>query len=274
MACHAVGADCEWARIHDFLLEVGRERDPRSFALSVMRNMSSLVPFDTGVLFFVEEAKKDVSSVLYGIDERWAEAYLEYYARVDGGRFSLESADIGEVSWADFRGTEYVTDFVRPQRYDHSATIKLFGSARELVGALGLNRSGPSGFGERDRRMLARVRPHLDNLHANLFAAAGRPDEASSAALPVSPTRREEEILRLLLRGLGPRLIGQRLCISPRTVEKHAESLYRKFGVASRHELIVKVLALAGEPVPIPDRAPEGAARRPAPRTASPARSG
>jgi DNA-binding CsgD family transcriptional regulator len=237
-------SDREWRNINDFLLEVGREREPKAFSLAIMRNISSLVPFDTGVLFFVDEAKRGAPPVLYGIDGRWGKAYLEYFAGVDGGRFSLESADIGEIRWADFGDTEYVTDFVKPQGYDHSATIKLFGAAQELYGALSINRSGPLGFSRRERLALERVRPHLHNLHANLFAAAVSEDRAVPAPLRASLTRRESEILRLLLRGFGPRQIGQRLCISPRTVEKHEENIYRKCAVDSRQGLLAKAFAL------------------------------
>lgn len=42
-----------------------------------------------------------------------------------------------------------------------------------------------------------------------------------------------------LREGLSNREIAQRLYLSPRTVEKHVQSLFRKFGVSSRGRLAI-----------------------------------
>jgi DNA-binding CsgD family transcriptional regulator/tetratricopeptide (TPR) repeat protein len=50
-------------------------------------------------------------------------------------------------------------------------------------------------------------------------------------------TEREADVLRLLSQGLANKEIGARLHLSPRTVEKHVESLLRKTGSRSRTQL-------------------------------------
>jgi len=50
-------------------------------------------------------------------------------------------------------------------------------------------------------------------------------------------TRREADVLQLLSQGLANKEIGARLHLSPRTVEKHVESLLRKTGSRSRTQL-------------------------------------
>jgi DNA-binding NarL/FixJ family response regulator len=54
----------------------------------------------------------------------------------------------------------------------------------------------------------------------------------------IGVTNREAEVFVLLGEGLGNRDIADRLYLSPRTVEKHVESLMRKTGVASRGQLV------------------------------------
>jgi DNA-binding CsgD family transcriptional regulator len=54
-------------------------------------------------------------------------------------------------------------------------------------------------------------------------------------------TRREAEILELLLEGIGSQEIGDRLFISRRTVETHLYNLYRKTKTANRVELINRI---------------------------------
>jgi DNA-binding CsgD family transcriptional regulator len=50
-------------------------------------------------------------------------------------------------------------------------------------------------------------------------------------------TRREAEIIRLLLDGEGTRQIGDRLFISPKTAENHVTHIYEKLGVSSRVQM-------------------------------------
>jgi DNA-binding NarL/FixJ family response regulator len=51
-------------------------------------------------------------------------------------------------------------------------------------------------------------------------------------------TAREQEILTLLAEGQALKAIGDRLCISPKTVENHRTSIMRKLGVHTSFELI------------------------------------
>jgi DNA-binding CsgD family transcriptional regulator len=52
-------------------------------------------------------------------------------------------------------------------------------------------------------------------------------------------TTREADVLRLVAEGLANREIAARLHVSPRTVEKHVESLLRKTSARSRTQLVV-----------------------------------
>lgn len=47
-------------------------------------------------------------------------------------------------------------------------------------------------------------------------------------------TSRERDVLKLVATGLTNREIGERLGVSPRTIDAHLRSIYGKIGVASR----------------------------------------
>lgn len=64
--------------------------------------------------------------------------------------------------------------------------------------------------------------------------AARLQENESSARL----TRREDEILELLGKGLGNRELGQVLGVSEDTVKTHLKSLFRKLGVSDRAEAV------------------------------------
>lgn len=77
------------------------------------------------------------------------------------------------------------------------------------------------------RRLLDHFRQHATFVTANV---AIKPDD------PPSLTAREEEVLRLIGRGLTLVEAGSALAISPQTVGSHVKAIYRKLGITSRAE--------------------------------------
>ncbi|ROO62927.1 regulatory LuxR family protein [Micromonospora sp. Llam0] len=78
-------------------------------------------------------------------------------------------------------------------------------------------------------------------------------DRPGAAVPPVRLPRltvREQEILRLLADGLTARAIGHRLLLSPRTVAKHQERMYRKFGTSDRLTTVLRAQRLGLLPPP------------------------
>lgn len=58
------------------------------------------------------------------------------------------------------------------------------------------------------------------------------------SALRPALTRREEQVVELVLRGLTNRAIAEELAISENTVEKHVSAIIGRLGVRSRHQFI------------------------------------
>lgn len=104
------------------------------------------------------------------------------------------------------------------------------------------------------------------SLGATGFVPAGSPTEAFKAAIlaavyedapalpveseapaPTGPTlsRRERDVLALLMTGATNREIAAQLFLGPDTVKKHASSVYRKLGVRNRTEATQQAAALA-----------------------------
>jgi LuxR family maltose regulon positive regulatory protein len=100
--------------------------------------------------------------------------------------------------------------------------------------------------------LMARGRPsaYLGRLHAAFAASTqttprGRPAGDLHADASIEPlTWREQDVLKQLSLRLSNKEIAAALDISPLTVKKHAESIYRKLHVSGRREAIARAQAL------------------------------
>ena len=75
-------------------------------------------------------------------------------------------------------------------------------------------------------------------LHGRLGRLKRQLDPARRAVAADPLTEREIVVLRFLRGTLSLREIGQELFVSPNTVKTHAQAVYRKLGVSSRHDAV------------------------------------
>ncbi|MEG4842401.1 response regulator transcription factor [Microcoleus sp. B9-D4] len=93
-----------------------------------------------------------------------------------------------------------------------------------------------------EARSRANDKPEADFLTQKSNTGDSLRDSSASRASPShnapSLTQREREVLDLLTEGLSNIQIGSRLNLSPRTIEKHVSSLFRKTDSNNRAELV------------------------------------
>ena len=235
--------DLPWAKINDFLLNVGQERTSRMLCIRTLYEIAELVPYDIGALFLLNETGKSYEQILVEMEPKWSQAYVDYYYKIEDGKFSYFLDTPEEKNWNDYKNSEFKTDYIEPQRIKHSATIKLLSADHYLRGAIAINRSSSCGFTQCEKEILSIVRPHLANLHSNLFVTDSPEKTVSSSANTEEQlTRRERQITDMLCKGLSPRQISKKYFLSPRTVYKHMENIHQKLNVSSQQELLVKML--------------------------------
>jgi DNA-binding CsgD family transcriptional regulator len=84
-----------------------------------------------------------------------------------------------------------------------------------------------------------------------MIAEALEPAAAPIAPPPLSLTRREAEILGLLVAGKPDREIAEALAVSVRTVEHHVARIRQRLGAGTRAELLAKLRGLFAEAEPL-----------------------
>lgn len=96
------------------------------------------------------------------------------------------------------------------------------------------------------RRVVAGERVMTPELEKDAIGALGRLARRAreSADLEADLTQRQRQVLELLGDGRTMGQIASRLGISPRTVETHVTSLYRKLGVRTRVQAISRAATL------------------------------
>ncbi len=99
-------------------------------------------------------------------------------------------------------------------------------------------------FDERDRLLLALLRPHL-------AAAYRRSAERRTAGTAL--TARQLAVLHLVARGCSNDEIAARLVVSTGTVRKHLDNVFRQLGVSSRAAAVARAFP-DGVPPYLPDR--------------------
>lgn len=107
-----------------------------------------------------------------------------------------------------------------------------------------------SGFGDEatfalargDRRLTVRFLPAAPAGDPPLLVLdEARPAFADGALRALGLTRREADVLRLVAQGAANGEVARALCLSPATVKKHLEHVYRKLGVGSRGAAVAAV---------------------------------
>ncbi len=78
-----------------------------------------------------------------------------------------------------------------------------------------------------------------DELKTTTFIGTPLGDQASPTAQPLL-TSRQQSVLRLLVKGLSNREIGEQLHLSEETIKSHVSTILRAFGVQSRVEAVTQ----------------------------------
>lgn len=81
-----------------------------------------------------------------------------------------------------------------------------------------------------------RLRTHTNEAEEPHLQPEPKPTRVATLMLDLTP--REQEVLAVLVQGLSNVQIGDRLHLSPRTIEKHVSSLLRKTDTNNRAELV------------------------------------
>jgi DNA-binding CsgD family transcriptional regulator len=172
------------------------------------------------------------------LEEEDESQFWAHYWDCDPCSYPDRSGDLRSVTKiSDFysarlwHGTGMYRDYLRGQ-IEHEMMVCLPAGPGRTVRLIFFRGAGAD-FSERDRALLALLRPHLHEAYRSAERRRGAAPEL---------TRRQRELLRLVADGYTNAQIGRRLGISEGTVRKHLENIFARLQVSSRAAAVIKAL--------------------------------
>lgn len=164
---------------------------------------------------------------------------VAHYQRTSDGR-AYRFSDF--LTRAEYHALDLYQHVYKPLGVEHQVAIEMPSPADITIG-IALSRKRRD-FSQRDRDVLNLARPHLIQAWRNAQRRA--PELARPTPVVPEPdrlrllgmSRREAEVLQLLMQGSATADVAATLGISPRTVHKHSERIREKLGVHSRAAVV------------------------------------
>lgn len=243
-----------WENIYDYTIECGCAHDPNEFVKTALNEMRSLVSYDQGLAYCLDENRRVQAQHLMNIKSRWSTMYLEYYSHLESTRQSLNEAVVEtygmplvrQIVWSEEPITEFLANYIMARGVTYSLTFVLFDLNGLPRVAVSLDRTRNVRFSEAEMAVVRLAVSQLGNLYKNFFVdpatvpGQGKRESSHDSLAPL--TKREREVVDLLCQGLSPAHVARTLHISVATAYKHISHIYKKLNVSSQQELLVRVL--------------------------------
>jgi DNA-binding CsgD family transcriptional regulator len=230
-----------WRQICDYLAEIGIENNITTFCDKSICELGRLIPYDSAILYLGEMNPLQIEKMkTFHLSSQYIDKFLNYYINLDPYLLQFAFAVKPVIAeWTEFRDTEFMIDFFKPEGIQHSLAIPLntIRGSKQLL--IGLHRDGKCEFTERDLLIAGAIQPHLVNFCSLLLNNPKNPSESGLDWKIL--TKREREILALLGQHCTPAEIATKLLISRRTVEFHIANIYEKLKVRNKRELMLKL---------------------------------
>ncbi len=242
--------EMEWNRINELLLEIYSMDNEHEIADRFLKIIRGLIPYAQGFILMSSEENEinAENSAFINISEKMKNLYIDHFYKVDYINYIINDSSTlvfkdTEILENSLRiKTELYQGFLKPQNIEYGCGI-IFIKEGNVLGVLNLFRSADLGdFSDRDIRILHLVKDHMTNIIHSLRKSSkslgGRLSINLEDLESYKLSKREKEIIQMMIQGLSNQDISDKYMISISTVKKHVYNIFTKIGINSRMQLL------------------------------------
>lgn len=234
----------DWLVLNNIIYKIYTTQNLDQMRMNLLEQLKLMVDFDSADFFL---AKKNgmqglENPIFYNCDDDTASQYdvLDYSRGIMYSGKSMVYRETDIISDDKRKQTEYYKKVYCPNNW-HYALQMIVAKEKEFLGVITLYRTiGKDDFSYADVFLLDMLKDHLAfRLYQNRENEKPAMNKLSimEAVEQYYLTKREEMVLRLLMKGVESEIIGEELAISVNTVKKHILNIYRKLGINNRVQL-------------------------------------
>lgn len=255
---------------HEQVAAVIAAEDTDQLPAALVQALRCVVPFDFAVFFAYRGADRPIcvydtftprQRIIFVTDYQEGPYLLDPFYQVCAEHIQPGLYRLRDIAPDRFYHSEYHRSYYRRTGLAEEIgfVIALPGDMRLVISLMRAGTSAP--FSDRDIGKLRRVEPIVHAMAFRHWRNLGR-QKTTGAEPEVAPpsldtqvtsafvkfgeevlTRREREVVRMVLRGHSSESIGRHLEISTGTVKIHRKNIYGKLGISSQSELFSKFIS-------------------------------
>lgn len=234
----------DWMVINNIIYKIYTTEDFNEMRYELLSQLKILLNFDSADFYILskEDGKIIDNPVTYNCDVNLS----EYYEEIDKSRGIMVSGKTLIYRETDIvadearRETDYYRKVYRPNNWDYALQM-VVARNKKFLGILTFYRTiGKENFSHDDIFVLDILKDHLGFRLEQYIKRFGDNTEKytiTEAVKEYQLTKREEMVLRLLMKGKNSESISEELVITPNTLKKHILNIYRKLGIKNRVQL-------------------------------------
>lgn len=233
-----------WLMINDIIYKINSIKNTRDMQKIFLNDLRVLVPYDSATFYLPEDLMGQSMPVSVDVP---LEAIHAYQQSIDDDYtkwvFNLSQSNVYKESDLLSEEERTQSEFYNKmyKRFDvHYAVVISLVFNSNFIGCLNLYRSAnKEDFSDREIYVIELLKEHLAlNLSNRLYGNHINIHEMNDFAREINLTKKESEVMELLVNGFSTEEMSRKLFISPNTLKNHLQSIYAKAGVKNRMQLL------------------------------------
>jgi len=246
----------DWEKLYEFVYETGNILELEKYSYAFLKKLEKIITFSAANFFLFENGKSEAEDmVLFNINDKALEEYEDYYYKIDDIRIKafdspepVKSSSL--MNYRDWKQTEYFNDFLLKYNLYYSCGIDLYFGG-QMLGTISLFREeNERDFSLKDIIYLELISRQTANQLYKLFEMKkfknknrnNKSENLVSKCKNYNITKRELDVIKLIILGKSNSQISEELYISINTVKKHLNHIYNKTQANNRTELTSMIL--------------------------------